>query len=111
MTTQLTFSEQAPYAKGSATSRSAAESIEPQLSRLEQIVFSYIAGQGRNGATCDEVELGCKLSHQTSSARIRGLAKKSRIMDSTARRWTRARRPAVVWVLYTQQELVLKRST
>lgn len=105
MTTQLTFSEDAPYNKGSDTSRAAADVINPHLSRLEQIVFSFIAGQGRNGATCDEIELATNMSHQTTSARVRGLAKKARIMDSTARRWTRARRPAVVWVLYTEHEL------
>lgn len=99
MTTQLEFSEAAPYNKGSDTSRSAAESIQPELTRMELAVYQHIAKQGRNGATCDEIEVALGFRHQTASARCNGLAKKARIADSKARRKTRAGRPAVVWVL------------
>lgn len=99
MTTQLTFSADAPYNKGSDTSRSAAESIQPVLSKMELQVYQHIAKQGRNGATCDEIEVALNFRHQTASARVNGLAKKARVADSKARRRTRSNRPAVVWVL------------
>lgn len=99
MTTQLTFSEQAPYNRGSDTSRSAAESIQPQLNKMELAVYQHIAKQGRNGATCDEIEVALGFRHQTASARVNGLSKKARVRDSGARRKTRGGRSAAVWVL------------
>jgi hypothetical protein len=49
--------------------------------------------------TCDEVEVICKLRHQTASARIRELFVQSRIKDSGQRRLTRSNRTAIVWVV------------
>lgn len=50
------------------------------------------------GATCDEVEVALGLRHQTASARLRELVLKGAIKDSGARRLTRSKRKAAVYV-------------
>lgn len=84
-----------PYAVGSATSAAAAGSIdESELARLEALVLAEIA---RRPQTCDAVEQVTGLSHQTTSARIRGLVLRDRITDSGERALTRSGRRAIVW--------------
>ena len=58
-----------------------------------------IGGGIRQGATCDELESSLMLSHQTTSARVRDLAKGGRIVDSGKRRRTRTGRQAIVWTV------------
>ncbi len=91
------FDDSAPYARGSDTSRAAAESVEPHLSRLERIVFEYIDKQGHEGATCWEVEKGCGLMHQTASARIKALKDAGRIRATNQKRTTNTGRLAGVY--------------
>lgn len=88
-----------PYVVGSDTSKAAAESIVPQLPRLELLVYTFILNSGTDGATTDEIEYGTQLAHQTASARVRGLVLKGRIRDSGMRRNTRSGRKAAVWVV------------
>jgi len=83
-----------PYSNPT-TSRDAAETVRPHLAELEQKVLDAI--RARRGATCDEVETMTGLSHQTASARIRGLALKGRIQDAGETRATRSGRKAIVW--------------
>ena len=87
-----------PYVKSSDTSRDAAESMRPHVSAIERAVLAWVR-DWRMGATCDEVECGMGLSHQTASARLKGLADKGLIKDSGARRPTRSGRMARVYVV------------
>jgi predicted transcriptional regulator len=81
---------------GTDTSRDAAESMRPHVSFIEWQVISRIKAVG--DATCDEIEENLCLSHQTASARLKGLADKGLIKDSGARRPTRSGRAARVYV-------------
>jgi len=87
----------APYVKGSATSKEAAASIISKLSNLELKVYEYVQAQGITGSTCDEAEIALGMSHQTCSARFRGLVLKEAIHDSGAKRPTRTGRSATVY--------------
>lgn len=60
-------------------------------------ILQFIAKSTETGCTCDEVETLLQFSHQTASARIRDLAKASKIRDSGLRRKTRTGRSATVW--------------
>lgn len=78
------------------TSQDAAESIDAASIRFR--VFGVIAGQGLNGATCDEVEIALTLAHQTVSARFWELVRKQQIFPTWATRLTRSGRRARVYV-------------
>lgn len=84
----------APYESSSETSAAAAASLDADLSRLEAYVFAVLARAAR---TCDAVEVATGLSHQTVSARVRGLVLRDRIVDSGDRAPTRSGRLAVIW--------------
>ena len=80
------------------TSAAAYESLtEPTLANLKKRVYDYIASRPQGEATCDEVEIGTGLSHQTASARVRDLVKAGLIVDTGARRPTRSGRGARVY--------------
>ena len=87
----------APYVRGSDTSKAAADSMQPHLGNLEARVLSVIRS-GPDGRTDDEVEVITELSHQSASARRRGLVLKGLVKDSGTRRKTRSGRTAVVWI-------------
>lgn len=82
---------------GVETSNEAAESIQPDTSRLRRIVFNLIVDRG--GLTCDQVEEITGLKHQTASARVYELHTTSQIVDSGQRRKTRSKRNAIVWMV------------
>lgn len=88
----------APYARGSDTSKAAAESIEPASGTLRARVLGTIKSMREYGMTCDEVEQTTHLTHQTASARVHELHKLGAIRDSGRRRNTRSGRKATVWV-------------
>lgn len=88
----------APFVRESSTSEEAALSIEGHLPRLENVCYLVVAAAGGEGVTCDEAEVQTQLSHQTCSARIRGLVLRGRIVDSGRTRKTRSGRQAVVYV-------------
>lgn len=92
----ITAALSAPYSNPT-TSREAAQSIEPQLGNLEELVLEAIRAS-RDGLTCDEVEEFTKLSHQCASARVNGLMKRGVIVDSGRKRKTRSGRNAIVWI-------------
>jgi hypothetical protein len=92
------------------TSKEASASLQAVLGPMQQKVLRFIGAQGAQGATCDEVELGLEMKHQTASARIRELSLKDKILlievapkpDGTKRyltRLTRSNRPARVYVV------------
>lgn len=87
-----------PFSRGQKTSFEAAVSIRPHLQELEARVLNFIQSRGDFGATCDEAEVRLKLSHQSTSARVRGLFLKGEIQDSKRRRLTRSGRKAIVWL-------------
>ncbi len=70
-------------------------SVDPETVRGE--VFAFIQKKGAKGATCDEVEAGLYLTHQTASARVNELAKSRVIVDSGEKRVTRNYRKARVY--------------
>jgi hypothetical protein len=83
-----------PYEVTSDTSADAAASVEQELTRLEARVYAALRDSPR---TCDEVEIVTGLSHQTASARVRGLVLRDRVADSGRRGRTRSGRMAVIW--------------
>jgi hypothetical protein len=86
-----------PYETQSATSAAAAATIvETELSRLEARVLTVVSKCPR---TCDAIETVTGLSHQTVSARLRGLVLREQIEDSGQKARTRSGRWAVVWKL------------
>ena len=94
----------APH-NGTETSRDAAESIKPQVNRLCSEVLRYVRSSPF-GATCDEVEAGTGMPHQTCSARFRDLSSCEPPMlikcqqpdGSYLKRKTRSGRSAFVWI-------------
>lgn len=86
------------------TSREALESIQDALPNQEQEVRDFIASRAQ-GATDDEVEEGCGLSHQSASARRNGLMRKGKVRvmldgkGKPVKRATRSGRAALVWVV------------
>lgn len=84
-----------PFETQSATSAAAAATIvETELGRLEALVLSVVTKRPR---TCDDIEVATGLSHQTVSARLRGLVLREHIEDSGQKARTRSGRWAVVW--------------
>ncbi len=79
------------------TTQEAKETVD--TSRLRRIVYSAVRYKGQHGMTCDELELFCKLTHQTAGPRLRELFLSGRIKDSGLRRLTRSGRKAIVWVV------------
>lgn len=89
--------ESLPFADGSDTSEEASRRALPRAGSDARRILALIQLHG--GLTCDEVEVLGGFSHQTASARIRGLRKAGWIKDSGSRRPTRTGSPAVVWVV------------
>ena len=84
-----------PFERQSVTSAAAAATLcEPELSRLEAYVLTVVT---RHPRTCDAIEEATGLSHQTVSARLRGLVLREQIEDSGEKARTRSGRWAVVW--------------
>lgn len=79
----------------------AAESVIPDLCRLEAMVYDAIPVRG---ATCDEIEVATGLSHQTASARMRGLTIKGAVQPNGEMRPTRSGRNAAVIVRVPNDE-------
>jgi hypothetical protein len=91
--------QRARYARGSSTSRRAAESIQETLNGLQAKVYAYIVGRGMDGATTDEIEIALDLSHQTASARVVELRDDlGYVHDPGPERRTRSGRHAMVHV-------------
>lgn len=81
------YPERPGYARGSDTSRAAADSIDDmRLSNLHRQVVEFVRSQGDHGATAEESEHALDLRHQTVSARIRELMLGGRLFDAGKRR-------------------------
>lgn len=77
-----------------STSKDAAESMKPDLGRLQQRIFDHIS---RRPSTAREVEDALSMRTQTVTARIRELVLKERLVDSGEKRETDSGRKAIVW--------------
>lgn len=89
----------APYARGSSTSRQAAENAEERRLAMLLAIRNYIEKQKTYGATCDEVEAALGYLHQTASARICDLKNMKLVVKSGKCRLTRSLCPAAVHVI------------
>lgn len=91
--------ETAPHVRGSATSREAAEAIQPKMNRLQVTVLAAIRGAGVSGLTDEQ---GIDITGMSPSTyrprRIELATKKGMIVDSGRTRLTRSGRHAVIWV-------------
>jgi hypothetical protein len=81
----------------SETSKEAFESIQPVAGNMRAMVYGFIQGRGQYGATCDEIEEGLDMRHQTCSARVRDLVKDGSIRFKGEKRKTRSGRKAEVY--------------
>ena len=89
-----------PFAKGSATSKAAADSLAGlPVQKLKRKVLECISRYGIQGLTCDEAECDLGMRHQTCSARFYDLHRMGAIVDSGKKRKTRSGRYAVVYVV------------
>jgi len=86
-----------PYVQGSATSKAAAAATDTQTD--EARVYVFLVERAEHGATDDEIEASLGLSHQTASARRRGLELKRKVFLSTETRKTRSGCSAGVYVV------------
>ena len=93
----------APYARNSATSKAAADAIEPVLPFREYEVMRFILERGYVGATDDELQEHFTAppfnwASPTARARRVRLCEKGLLRDSGGRRLTQFKRMAIVWV-------------
>jgi hypothetical protein len=107
--------EPLPPHNGVETSREAAEAIKGHVTEQEAVVLAAVAAAApagnQGGLTCDEAEVITGLSHQSCSARFRGLAKAGRIVElrdqdgEVVKRPTRSlrRTRAIVWVAVARE--------
>ncbi len=87
-----------PYAKGSSTSKQAAESHGGHKQKMVERVRTYIISCGLHGTTRQEAAEALGMITQTCTARFADLVKKELIFDSGRRRVTDTGRPASVMV-------------
>lgn len=88
----------AGYHRGNPESVEADASISEQKGRLRRRVAGWIRDRGDIGATCEEVERGLDMAHQTASARITELKKTGELLVTDRRRPTGSGRNAAVYV-------------
>ena len=93
MSTQMPL----PFNTGSATSFAAAMSMRAYASQLRWKVLAYVRDHG--GCTCEEVEDGLGLKHQTVSPRFTELNAGGFLVDSGKCRNTSSNRRAIVWIV------------
>lgn len=86
-----------PYQRHSRTSRAAAERIEPQTGTLRRWALDAIRKAGDAGLTDEELGERIRLDPSTARPRRIELVTAGFVVDSGARRRTRAGREATVW--------------
>ena len=77
------------------TSIESRNKLEGKKSKYRQMIYDFISESG--GSTCDEVEVGLDVRHQTASCFIRFLTQDGLLEATDERRMTRAGRKAIVW--------------
>lgn len=81
------------------TSEAARESIKGRTQVMRERILAYLHYYGKGGATCDEIECGLDMKHQTASARIRELLDSGHIVSNGHTRKTRSGRAARVYII------------
>ena len=87
-----------PYQRMSETSRAAACMAEASAESARRRVGLYVAGQGEQGATRDEISRGLGIPIQTVCARVDDLLKSSVLFRTSRTRATAMGRAAEVLV-------------
>lgn len=87
-----------PHVKASATSRAAAQAIEPRTPSLRLQVLEFILSCGEQGATDQEIAAALNLSGDTQRPRRCELVKQGKIRPAFKMRKTSAGRDAQVWI-------------
>lgn len=87
-----------PFARGSDTSRAAADSMREHAGAQRRAVLALFRSAGSRGLTCDEAEELSGKRHQSISARVRELARDGEIVRTEERRPTRSGRMAHVYL-------------
>lgn len=87
-----------PYARGSETSRAAAESIAPAMPELRHRVWLALELAGQNGLTDEEIGERTGLGGNTVRPRRGELERTGLVVDSGRTRPTKSGRRATVWV-------------
>jgi DNA-binding IclR family transcriptional regulator len=86
-----------PPHNGTATSRAAANEIEPFAGRLRADVLIFLRSRGEEGATADEIEQSSGIAGNTIRPRLIELKRLGLVQQTSATRPTRSGRKAVVW--------------
>jgi hypothetical protein len=88
------------------TSLAAFRGIGPDRQSLKAEIHLHLLARRERGATCEELEFGMRLRHQTCSARLYELAKEGKIVDSGERRINISGYGAIVWVAVRPEEQI-----
>lgn len=96
--------EHPPFAKGSDTSRAAAESLT-NTATLRNKVLKVIQSRGTVGITDQELQEVLQLPPNVETPRRWELVNAGLVRDSGMRRKTRSRRNAAVWVSVPQVQV------
>ncbi len=89
--------ESLPFARGSATSKAAAESMRGKAAAIRRDVLALVVAAGEPGITCDEAEAKLGGSHQSISPRFTELVASGEIVRTTDKRPTRSGHKAFVY--------------
>lgn len=95
----MSYPDDPGHAKGSKTSKAAAESMKEKAPTLRAKVLDFIKKQRWRGATDDEIEVALDMRHQTASARRRELVLAGLVRATDMKRKTRSGRSATVWAV------------
>lgn len=88
-----------PFARGSDTSRDAAEDAGTHAAQDRGRILAFIGQRGTLGATADEILAALRFAHQTAASRVSDLKREGLIVDTGQRRRTRAGNKAAVYTL------------
>lgn len=87
------------HAKGSKTSRAAAEGIMSDAGRLKRLVYDFLLTKGEYGATAGEIAAALKIWDYSAAPRITELQRSGLVVDSGLTRRTARGKAATVWVV------------
>ncbi len=87
-----------PAHNRTATSKAAADAIEPARESITGSILHHIAWCGDRGATQEEISQACKLARATVAGACNTLGKAGRIVALEETRNTKAKTPAMVHV-------------
>ena len=86
------------HQRKSETSRAAAESMRPHVSRLNLQVYEWLRARGAYGATREEISVALDMLIQSVCGRVNELVRKGYVTQSNEKRETSTGRQAFVMV-------------